>query len=94
MALLYRVWPATTHPGDVVLDPFFGTGTTGAAAHQLRRHWVGIERDPAYVELARQRIAALPQPAADASLFETPNPLLRAAHPLWGGVRAGAAAPR
>jgi len=73
-ALLYRVLLATTHPGDVVLDPFFGTGTTGAAAHQLRRHWLGIERDPAYVELARQRIAALPQADADLSLFETPNP--------------------
>jgi modification methylase len=75
LALLYRVLLATTRPGDVVLDPFFGSGTTGAAANQLRRRWIGIERDPAYVALARARIAALPQPAADdLSLFETPNP--------------------
>jgi modification methylase len=73
-ALLYRILLATTQPDDVVLDPFFGTGTTGAAAQRLRRHWIGIERDPAYVELARQRIAALPEPAAGSDLFQTPNP--------------------
>ncbi len=61
-ALLYRVLLATTRPGDVVLDPFFGTGTTGAVAKSLHRHWIGIEREPRYVELARERIAAV-QPA-------------------------------
>ena len=64
-ALLYRVLLATTQPGDVVLDPFFGTGTTGAAAKLLRRHWIGIERETRYVELARQRIAAMPEPLFD-----------------------------
>jgi modification methylase len=73
-ALLYRVLLASTHPGDVVLDPFFGTGTTGAAAQRLRRHWIGIERDPAYASLAQERIAALPEPAAGEELFRTPNP--------------------
>lgn len=73
-ALLYRVLSASSHPGDVVLDPFFGTGTTGAAAHRLRRHWIGIERDPAYVELARERIAGLPEPEPDPTLYLTPNP--------------------
>jgi len=73
-ALLYRILLAATNPGDVVLDPFFGTGTTGAVAQRLRRHWIGIERDPAYVELARTRIAALPAPASDLDLFQTPNP--------------------
>lgn len=58
-ALLYRVLSATTNAGDVVLDPFFGTGTTGAVARRLGRHFVGIERDPTYVEAARARIAAI-----------------------------------
>lgn len=59
-ALLYRVILSTSHPGDVVLDPFFGTGTTGAVAQKLGRHWIGLERDPGYVALARERIATLP----------------------------------
>ncbi|MCW3835108.1 DNA methyltransferase [Sphingomonas canadensis] len=57
-ALLYRVLLASTKPGDVVLDPFFGTGTTGAVAKRLGRHWIGIEREPGYVEAASERIAA------------------------------------
>ncbi|MCL4187537.1 MAG: site-specific DNA-methyltransferase [Rhodobacteraceae bacterium] len=56
-ALLHRVLVATTNPGDVVLDPFFGSGTTGAVARALGRRFVGIERDPAYVALAGERIA-------------------------------------
>src|SRR5580765_224246 len=55
-ALLYRILLACTKPGDVVLDPFFGTGTTGAVARRLGRRWIGIEREPAYVSVARQRI--------------------------------------
>jgi modification methylase len=47
---------ACTEPGDIVLDPFFGTGTTGAVARRLRRRWIGIEREPAYVAAARARI--------------------------------------
>ncbi len=57
-ALLYRVMLACTKPGDIVLDPFFGTGTTGAVAKRLRRHWIGIEREGNYVEAAQERIAA------------------------------------
>ena len=56
-ALLHRVILASTRPGDIILDPFFGTGTTGAVARRLGRHYVGIEREPGYVEIARQRIA-------------------------------------
>jgi modification methylase len=60
-ALLYRILLACTNKGDVVLDPFFGTGTTGAVARRLGRHWIGIEREMAYVEVAQARIAeALP----------------------------------
>ena len=57
-ALLYRILLACTKPGDVVLDPFFGTGTTGAVAKRLGRKWIGIERERAYIEVARARIAA------------------------------------
>ena len=52
-ALLYRVLLASTKPGDIVLDPFFGTGTTGAVAKKLGRHFVGIERDETYASAAR-----------------------------------------
>ncbi len=71
-ALLYRVILSSSNPGDVVLDPFFGTGTTGAVAKKLRRHWIGIERDPAYVQVAQARIDAItPLPyAADVFTFE------------------------
>ena len=56
-ALLARILLASTNPGDLVLDPFFGTGTTGAAARRLGRRWLGIERDPVYAEAAEERIA-------------------------------------
>ena len=55
-ALLYRVLLACTNKGDVVLDPFFGTGTTGAVARRLGRDWIGIERESRYIEVARERI--------------------------------------
>lgn len=56
-ALLYRVLLATTEKGDVVLDPFFGTGTTGAVAKRLGREWIGCEREDAYRAVAEKRIA-------------------------------------
>jgi modification methylase len=56
-ALLHRLLLATTNPGDVVLDPFFGTGTTGAVAKQLGRRWLGIERDQTYAAAAEKRIS-------------------------------------
>jgi modification methylase len=58
-ALLARVILAASQPGDLVLDPFFGTGTTGAVAKRLGRSFVGIERDEAYAAIARARIAAV-----------------------------------
>ncbi len=58
-ALLHRVLLAATRPGDVVLDPFFGTGTTGAAARRLGRRYIGVERDGTYADLAEKRIAAV-----------------------------------
>jgi modification methylase len=65
-ALLYRIINATTKPGDVVLDPFFGTGTTGAVARKLGRHFVGIERENAYVSAALKRIAGIRPGKAEA----------------------------
>jgi modification methylase len=62
---------SSSNPGDVVLDPFFGTGTTGAVAKKLRRHWIGIERDPEYVRVAQERIDAVAPPADDEALFTT-----------------------
>jgi len=56
-SLLYRVLMATTNPGDVVVDPFFGTGTTGAVAKALGRSWIGIEQDKSYIEAAEIRLS-------------------------------------
>lgn len=56
LSLLYRVLLASTNSEDVVLDPFFGTGTTGAAAKILHRNWIGIESDPTYIPIAQERI--------------------------------------
>lgn len=72
-ALLYRILNASTNRGDVVLDPFFGTGTTGEAAIRLGRHWIGIEKEEDYIRAARQRLEAvkpddpgnLPEKSAD-----------------------------
>lgn len=58
-ALLHRIILATTREGDVVLDPFFGTGTTGAVAKKLGRRFIGIERDADYVKAAEERIARI-----------------------------------
>jgi len=58
-ALLHRVILASSRPGDVILDPFFGTGTTGAAAKRLGRRFIGIEREAEYLALARERIAKI-----------------------------------
>ena len=56
-ALLHRVILSSTKPGDLILDPFFGVGTTGAAAKRLGRRFIGLEREPEYVELAKERIS-------------------------------------
>ncbi|NLI00710.1 MAG: site-specific DNA-methyltransferase [Chthonomonadales bacterium] len=62
-ALIERIVVISTRPGDLILDPFFGSGTTGAVAKRLQRRWVGIEREPTYAEAARRRIAdVIPDP--------------------------------
>jgi modification methylase len=70
-ALLLRILLAATRAGDVVLDPFFGTGTTGAVAKRIGRRWIGIERDPDYADAAAARIAAV-VPVDDPALLTTP----------------------
>ena len=71
-ALLHRVILASSRPGDLVLDPFFGTGTTGAVARRLRRRWIGIERDEAYAAAAAERIRRV-EPAADLETVAIPE---------------------
>ncbi len=71
-ALLHRVLIASSRPGQIVLDPFFGTGTTGAVARRLGRRFIGLERDPDYAAAARARIAAV-APVDTDSLEITPD---------------------
>ena len=72
-ALLHRVLVASTRPGDVVLDPFFGTGTSGAVAKRLGRRFIGIEREPDYIAAAEARIAAVRPLDAEAAAVTTPK---------------------
>jgi len=91
-ALLYRVLLATTETGDVVLDPFFGTGTTGAVAKRLGRQWIGCERESDYRQAAMERIEmALP---LDESALETMQSRKNAPRVAFGAlVEAGLLAP-
>ncbi len=68
-ALLYRVLLSSSNPGDVVLDPFFGTGTTGAVAKKLHRNWIGIEQIPEYVELAQNRLDNVQPPLFEEDIY-------------------------
>ncbi len=71
-ALIARAILAASRPGDVVLDPFFGTGTTGAVAKRLGRSFIGIEREKSYARAAEKRIAAIaPLPRATLEPFQT-----------------------
>jgi modification methylase len=65
-ALLYRVIVSSTKRGDIVLDPFFGSGTTGAIARRLGRRFIGIERNAGYAQIARARIATIEPVDSDA----------------------------
>ncbi len=81
-ALLHRVMLSSTNPGDVVLDPFFGTGTTGAVAKQLGRVFIGIEREENYARSALERIAATDELSAG-STQDNYRQAGGAAHSLW-----------
>ena len=79
-ALIYRILLACTKPGDVVLDPFFGTGTTGAVAKRLGRRWIGIEREAGYCAAALERIeAALPLDESALVTMQSPKAAPRVA---------------
>lgn len=106
--LLHRILLATTRPGETVLDPFFGTGTTGAVAKRLGRHFIGLERDEDYATAAATRIAGVVPAATDALLVtenkrEAPripfgslveNGLVRAGETLFDSRRRFAASVR
>jgi len=70
LALLYRVILSSSNPGDIVLDPFFGSGTTGVAAKLLHRNWIGIEKEKKYIEIARKRIDAVEPEKFDLHTFD------------------------
>jgi modification methylase len=71
-ALLHRVVMASTRVDDLILDPFFGTGTTGAVAKLLRRDFIGIERETDYIEIADARLERV-RPIEETALLETPS---------------------
>ncbi|WP_281276980.1 site-specific DNA-methyltransferase [Methylobacterium radiodurans] len=87
-ALLARTLLSATNPGDVVLDPFFGTGTTGAVAKRLGRRFIGIEREEAYAEAARARIAAV-TPLSQAALMVAPAKRAEPRVPFLSVIEAG-----
>jgi DNA modification methylase len=68
--LLKRIILSTTRQGDIVLDPFFGTGTTGAVAKKLKRNFLGIERELDYIKLAQKRISDIQSYFEEADWFE------------------------
>lgn len=81
-ALLYRVILSSSNPGDVVLDPFFGSGTTGAIAKSLHRNWIGIEREEKYIKVAQKRIDAVQPEAFDPASFNVKTKTPRIAFSL------------
>ncbi len=76
-ALLQRVILSSSKPGDVVLDPFFGTGTTGAVAKKLGRRWIGLEREDAYIKGAQKRIDAVEAVAEEDMVMESKREQMR-----------------
>src|SRR5436305_14032681 len=91
-ALLNRILVSTTKPGDLVLDPCFGTGTTGAAAKRLGRAFLGIERDERYIRAAEERIASV-QPLPHDAVAESPAKRSEPRIPFSALVEAGLIAP-
>jgi modification methylase len=91
-SLLSRILVSTTRPGDLVLDPFFGTGTTGAAAKRLGRSFLGIEREEPYIRAAEERIAAV-EPLPKAAVAELPAKRSEPRIPFSALVEAGLIAP-
>jgi modification methylase len=91
-ALLHRVILSSTNPGDTVLDPFFGSGTTGVVAKKLGRTYIGIEREPAYVALAAERLTAV-RPGEDIAVAATPSKRAQPRIPFGTLIELGMLAP-
>ena len=87
-ALLYRVIMASTQTGDTILDPFFGTGTTGAVAKKLGRNWIGIDRETDYIKLATKRINDI-QPITEDDILHRPQKREEARVPFGWLVERG-----
>src|SRR5215216_2990749 len=91
-ALVARVLLAASRPGDVVLDPFFGTGTTGAVAKKLGRSFIGVERDRTYAAAALRRIAAV-EPLGPEAIAAAPAKRSEARVPFVSLVEGGLVRP-
>ncbi len=91
-SLLHRVLLASTSPGDVILDPFLGTGTTAAMAKRLHRHFIGIERHPAYAEAAIGRVRR-ERPASTEGMAATPTKREAVRVPFGSLIERGLIAP-
>ena len=87
--LLHRIILASTNPGDLILDPFFGTGTTGAVAKRLGRHWLGIEREIEYAEIAQTRIREIKNNTKEVSMLTTPDKRTEPRVPFGSVVEQG-----
>jgi site-specific DNA-methyltransferase (adenine-specific)/modification methylase len=70
-ALLYRVILSSSNPKDIILDPFFGSGTTGAVAKKLNRNYIGIELESSYVDIAKNRLANITESLLDENTLVT-----------------------
>lgn len=86
--LLARVLLSSSKPGDLVIDPFNGTGTTGAVAKRLGRRFIGIEREATYAEAARERIAAV-ETLSRAALMVAPTKRAEPRVPFLSVIEAG-----
>jgi len=91
-ALLHRVILSCTNPGDVILDPFFGSGTTGAVAKRLGRRFIGIEREQGYADAALRRIDAV-EPAPEDAAAALPSKKEQPRIPFGTLVERGLVAP-
>lgn len=91
-SLLARVMIAASNPGDLILDPFFGSGTTGAVAKKLHRNFIGIEQDQRYIDIARKRIREA-TPLEDENLLAMPSKRAQPRIPFGSLVEQGMITP-
>lgn len=87
IALLLRIILSSTLPGDTVLDPFAGTGTTAVVAHQLKRNSISVEIDPAYVRIIENRLTS-PRRSDDTFKFYRYYRYTKNLKEIWGADKA------